>query len=109
MRKISIPPRLPLWPPSRLVTSIVNTPISSSSPSIGDKPPNVHAAKSWSPTASRQIIIDLKACNIKLKERLFAEIRNHIQSSVKAYNEIEEIVIKRINKDAKNDHRYFFF
>lgn len=92
---------------SWLVASIFNTPISSSPPLIGVEPSNVHAAKSQSPTLSPQMIIDLKACDIKLKGRPFAEIRNHIQSGIKAHNEIKEIVIKKMNKDAKNDHRYF--
>lgn len=94
---------------SRLAALVVYTPISSSSSLTVVKFSTLASAKFRTLTPGSQKIIDLKACDIKLKERPFTEIQNHIQSSFKAnYEKVRDCIIsKGMNKDAKNDHLSF--
>ncbi len=92
-----------------LAASVVNTPTLSSSSPVITKSLIYSRASSQNSTFSFHITINLKTYNIKLKERMSAEIRNHVQSSIKTENKTQWIVVQEINKEAKSDHRYFLF
>lgn len=78
-------------------------------------PGNVHKAAQKIPAQSDQlkggsdIVIDLSACDVGIKERTFLELRSHIQKSFQRFDETQGLVLKGMNKDGKKDHRFFLF
>ena len=58
---------------------------------------------------SSQIILDLSQCKPKSIQKPFAEIRQLFHTSITDSPGTEGIKIKKMNKDAKREHRYFVF
>lgn len=80
------------------------------SPGPANKPSQSQIpARSVQSRGGPSIVIDLSACDVEVKERIFLELRSHIQKSFHNFNETQGIVLKGMNKDGKKDHRFFLF
>lgn len=107
-------PKTALAPQKPKVTmaSRLSTSLQRSASSSDDTALTSNSSCSTQPAVSRgrpHVILDINGCDISVKEQPFSEIKKHLQSCLQNYEGTRTIVLKRMNKDAKKDHRYVLF
>lgn len=60
-------------------------------------------------TGNPHLIVDMSNCAIAQKELSCSEVRAMLQSALKNQSLTIRVILRGLNKDAKNDHRYFVF
>lgn len=92
---------------SHLATITLAGPLPNSTPALSSQRPG--PMKPVQLNSGSNIIVDLSACDVPVKERTFSELRKYLQSSLQGFEGTQKVVLKGMNKDGKKEHRFFLF